>query len=158
SGDASQGLYQVQVKLENNEVPVSRSVDVIVEISQQKININAPQNEFFKSLPSFVIGETKININNAVDQLINEIQSLENAQNYNYMIAAYRSQWMELYIDKLIIEKNLTNHGNPKQKLKFPVEQRPVQKHSLTRSCEGENRLQCRATKNFLSSIESERL
>ncbi|WP_076296023.1 ParB N-terminal domain-containing protein [Paenibacillus peoriae] len=157
SGDAQIGTYTVQVKLQNNGYSVSKSVEINVSLSSKGIQINQPKNEFFKSLAAFTDGEVNININNTVNMLINEIQSLENAQDYRYMIASSVRQLLELSIEKVIKDKNLRNHGNPKQNLIFLIEHLS-EKTLLTLICNGENKLRYQAIKNLLGSMEADKL
>lgn len=157
SGDAPIGVYVIQVKLENNGISVSKSVEISVVLSRKIIKTNHPKNEFFKSLAAFADGEVQININSTVNMLISEIQSLENAQDYRYMIASSVRQLLELSIDKVIKDKRLRNHGNPKQNLKFLIEYL-TDRTLLNQICNGENKLRYQATKNFLGAIESDKL
>jgi hypothetical protein len=157
SGNAPVGTYIIQAKLENGGIDVSRSVEICVVLPSKTIKINQPKNEFFKSLAAFTEGEVKININNTVNMLISEIQSLENAQDYRYMIASSVRQLLELSIDKVIKEKGLRNHGNPKQNLKFLLEYL-TEKTLLNQICNGDNKLRFQATKNLLGAIESDKL
>jgi len=158
SGDASQGTYYVQAKLEYNNFVVSKAIEINVTLPKKKIKVTPPKNEFFQSLPAFTEGEVTININATVDMLIKEIQSLENAHNFRYMISSSVRQLLEISIDKVIKDKHLTNHGNTKQNLKYLVETHLTNAGLLTQICNGENRLKFQATKNFLNSIESEKL
>lgn len=89
--------------------------------------------------------------------LINEIQSLENAQDYRYMIASSVRQLLELSIEKVIKDKNLRNHGNPKQNLNFLIEHLS-ERTLLTQICNGDNKLRYQAIKNLLGSIDSDKL
>ncbi|MFC8689593.1 hypothetical protein [Brevibacillus porteri] len=157
SGNAPVGTYIIQAKLENGGIDVSRSVEICVVLPSKTIKIDQPKNEFFKSLAAFTEGEVKININNTVNMLISEIQSLENAQDYRYMIASSVRQLLELSIDKVIKEKGLKHHGNPKQNLKFLLEHL-TEKTLFNQICNGDNKLRFQATKNLLGSIESDKL
>ncbi|CAH1209619.1 hypothetical protein PAECIP111893_03077 [Paenibacillus plantiphilus] len=157
SGDAQIGTYAIQVKLENNGYSVSKSIEINVSLSSKGIKINQPKNEFFKSLAAFTDGEVNININHTVNMLINEIQSLENAQDYRYMIASSVRQLLELSIEKVIKDKSLRNHGNPKQNLNFLIEHLS-ERTLLTQICNGDNKLRYQAIKNLLGSIESDKL
>ncbi|MCY8502724.1 hypothetical protein MOD00_14485 [Bacillus inaquosorum] len=157
SGDAPCGTYIIQAKLDNNGLSISRSVEIHVVLPRKKIKVIQPKNEFFKSIASFTEGDVKININNTVNGLINEIQSLENAEDYRYMIASSVRQLLELSIAKVIEEKGLKNHGNPKQNLKFLIEYL-TEKKLLNQICNGDNKLKFQSTKNFLGSIESDKL
>lgn len=157
SGNAPLGTYIVQVKLENNEISTSKSIDVCVVLSSKTIKIDQPKNEFFKSIAAFTEGEVNININSTVNMLISEIQSLENAQDYRYMVASSVRQLLELSIDKVIKEKALINHGNPKQNLRFLIEHLS-EKTLLNQICTGDNKLRYQATKNFLGAIETDKL
>ncbi|NEZ40735.1 ParB N-terminal domain-containing protein [Paenibacillus alvei] len=157
SGNAPIGTYTIQVKLENNGISVSRSVEINVVLSRKTIKTDQPKNEFFKSLAAFADGEVKININSTVNMLISEIQSLKNAQDYRYMIASSVRQLLELSIDKVIKDKSLRNHGNPKQNLKFLIEHL-TDRTLLNQICNGDNKLRYQATKNFLGAIESDKL
>ncbi|WP_342418932.1 hypothetical protein [Paenibacillus sp. FSL H8-0168] len=157
SGNAPTGNYIIQAKLDHNGVFISRSVEICVYLPSKTIKIDQPKNEFFKSIASFTEGEVKININNTVNMLINEIQSLDNAKNYRYMIASSVRQLLELSIDKVIKDKNLRNHGNPKQNLKFLIEQL-TNRTLLNQICNGDNKLKFQYTKNLLGAIESDKL
>lgn len=158
SGDASQGTYYVQAKLEYNDVSVSKAVEINVVLPKKRIKIDPPKNEFFKSLPAFTEGQVKININTNVNMLIEEIQSLDHAHKYRYMISSSVRQLLEISIDKVIKTRNLTNHGNAKQNLKYLVETHLTNPSLLTQICNGENKLKFQPTKNFLNSIESDKL
>ncbi|MEQ2527791.1 hypothetical protein WMO40_13865 [Bacillaceae bacterium CLA-AA-H227] len=155
SGNAPVGTYFVQVKLESNGISISKSLEISVLLPSKTINIEQPKNEFFKSIAAFTEGEVKISINNTVNRLISEIQSLGNAQDYRYMIASSVRQLLELSVDKVIKEKALKNHGNPKQNLKFLIEFLS-DKSLLNQICNGENKLKYQATKNLLGAIESD--
>lgn len=157
SGSAPIGTYIIQVILANGGLSISRSVEIDVVLSRKIIKTDQSKNEFFKSLGAFADGEVRININNTVNMLISEIQSLENAQDYRYMIASSVRQLLELSIDKVIKGKKLQNHGNPKQNLKFLIEHL-TDKNLLNQLCNGDNKLRYQATKNFLGSIDSDKL
>ncbi|MNW42713.1 hypothetical protein D3C74_198930 [compost metagenome] len=157
SGNAPVGTYIIQAKLENNGICVSKSVEICVALSSKTIKIDQPKNEFFKSVAAFIDGEVKININNTVNRLIGEIQSLENAQDYRYMIASSVRQLLELSIDKVIKDKGLKNHGNPKQNLKYLIEQL-TENTLFTQICNGDNKLKFQASKNLFGAIESDTL
>lgn len=157
SGMAPIGNYNIQAKLIKNDLITSRRIDIEVVVSKKNIKISQPQNEFFKSIASFADGEIKIKINNSVDLLIKEIQSLKTPQNYKLMIASSVRQLVELSIDKVINEKSLKDHGNSKQNLEFLVNHLS-EKTLLKEICQGENKLKFFPIKNLLGSTDTNAL
>ncbi|MED1528736.1 ParB N-terminal domain-containing protein [Bacillus pumilus] len=157
SGDASIGDYSVQAKLNYKGESISRRIEIKVRVPNKRIETNQPKNEFFTSVASFIIGDAKLKINNTVDTLIKEIQSLENAVDYRYMIASSLRQLMELSIEEVMNSKEIKNHGNPKQNLKFLVE-KLSEKSNLHEICRGENHLKYQAIKNLIGAIDTNKL
>ncbi|QOV49896.1 hypothetical protein INQ56_01085 [Bacillus altitudinis] len=157
SGDASIGDYSVQAKLNYKGESISRRIEIKVRVPNKRIETNQPKNEFFTSVASFIIGDAKLKINNTVDTLIKEIQSLENAVDYRYMIASSLRQLMELSIEEVMNSKEIKNHGNPKQNLKFLVE-KLSEKSNLHEICRGENHLKYPAIKNLIGAIDTNKL
>jgi len=158
SGDAPRGIYHIQAKIEHNKKSISKSATIEVYIPKSKINTNKPNNDLFTSVTAFALEEVEIDINYTVNTLINEIQSLKTPEENHLMIASSVRQLIELSVTKIIADKNLTNHGNPKNNLMFLIDEKLKEKPLFTNICNGDNKIKYEATKNLIGSIDASQL
>lgn len=154
SGDAKQGVYPIQVKLEHNGKSVSKSITLEVYIPTKRIKTPKPNNSLFTLVTALSLDkEIKIDINHTVNELIEELQSLKNPENYKLMIASSVRQLIELSVTKIIAEKNLKNNGNVKNNLIYLLEKFTTDSTLLKEVCDGDNKIRYRPTKNLLNTI-----
>lgn len=159
SGDAPEGIYHIQAKLENNGISISKSLTLEVYLPKVTIKTQHTNNNLFSTVTTFSINdEIKIDINYTINGLINELQSLENPENYRLIIASSIRQLIELSVSKVITQKNLKNCGNTKENLNYLINEKFKEKNLFTKICNGENRLKYEHTKNLIGSIDGNKL
>lgn len=161
SGDTPDGTYNIQAKISFNDYEVSRSIQIIVYTPVSKIPTGDAKNTLFTAVTAFTLEDSSniiIDINPTVNRLIEEMQSIEDTQNYHFMIASSTRQLIELTVADVINRKNLTNHGNTKDNFIHLINKHFTDKRLFSQICAGENKLKFEATKNAISSIHADKL
>lgn len=159
SGDATEGVYQIQAKLVNNGKTVSRRL--VIEVYTPKVTFKTTpvNNSLFTSVTAFSLdNEISIDINNTVNGLIEEMQSLKNPEQHKLMISASVRQLIELSVTKIISDKDLDNQGNPKNNLHYLVNNVFRDNQLFEDICNGENKIKFRTTRNLINSIDTNQL
>lgn len=157
SGDAPVGEYSIQVKVKEKNKSVSKLVKLVVKSTQKPIKIEKSKNELFKSYPAFIEknSEVRIDVTSTINNLMIEIQSLSDPQDYLLMISSSIRQLVELSINEVWKHDYVPNAGNTKGTLEAMITRLLSNPKELREICEVDNKLQYLQTKDFLASLSS---
>lgn len=157
SGDTVPGKHSIQVKLENNNESKSALLSVQIKTAQKNPYVFPIDSEqLFTPVSSFVKNNPTIQISETVDQIINEIRSLNEPERYPLLIASSTRQLIERTFDILIQTKSLNyTKADSTNFIKFYNEFKTNHK-LISRIAAGPNILSFQETKNFIVSVDPE--
>lgn len=159
SGNTAPGKHSIQVKLENNNEIKSALLLVQIKIAQKNPYVfPKDSDQLFTPVSSFVKNNPTIQISETVDQIINEIRSLDEPEKYPLMIASSTRQLIERTFDTLIQAKSLSYpKADSTNFIQFYKDLKTNQR-LISKIAAGPNKLSFQETKNFIISIDPEEL
>ena len=159
SGNTPSGKYNIQVKLENNNIVKSHSVILDVEEVKRRLNpVKKERNDLFVPISSLVKGDVSLDISDTVNNIIYEIQSINEPEKYPLMIASSVRQLLERSIDLLIVEKSLGYKKADTDSMISILNDIKNNKSLLGKLVNGENKMSYQETHNLITSINTDAL
>lgn len=158
SGETAFGKHNIQVKLENNGLSISKSL--IVNVKKVHRNLSIPKNNYKLFVPnsSLVKGDFIIDISDTVNEIISEIVLLEQPKKFPFLIASSIRQLIERSLDILIQKKSLSYKKADTDSFVAFINELKNDKTLIGRIVVGENRLGFQETQNFIKSLDPDAL